>query len=1039
MKSTQLASLLLSVASAFADGNNKPSGFGQRPPQWIEHNVAAEFASPSGLPRPSFRYWVPDSDVADEVLYADLRSIKNAGWDGAQIICLENYGIELAVVDPAVYGYGGVQWREKFNVMLQAAQELNLTIDFALGPTQGASIPILDPDSPGMNTELAYGSINLTAGQKFQGALPQPVKVTAGYANAPDFYPPVINYTNKFVAAVLARKSNSSSVDPRTVQLDYTSVIDVTNITSNGSLAFVVPTDGDYVLLAFWQRRTGYLAAQGAFDNATDPDNPASWFAYVVDHYSQEGTDLWTSFTEQYVMNGGNGDLMRQLALYAWEDSAEFRATLFWTDDFISFFEHARGYNPVKALACQFGTSGLPPSTLNNSYFYYAFSDTAGEDISWKLHNDYWQALQEAYETYHLEGLSKWSATWGLQGSIQPYATAPQLAPPWDMNSAAAHIDAPETESNYFDGVIDAFRAMGGGAMMGQKQILSSELGAHRYFAYAATWPLIINDCQQNYAGGVNRIVTHGFPYSGWRPDTQWPGLTTFEWTYSEMWGPRQPSWQYAREFGDWIARTQLVLQSGKPRVDVGIYRHKYLSVDIKHYGMGENIFGDASLADEGYSYVSVSPSLLLMDNAVVDDGLLASDGPGFSAFIVDNSTNITSEAVTRFLDYAGQGFPIIFVGGLPQTSPYYCESCDDVIKSGVNELLSYSSVKNLSTEAEVVPALQQLGILPTAHNLSPSPILYVHRVDELNGVDFFWAYNSDIYFDHATEVVFSVSAATTPYELDAWTGAVTPLLNYTLEGGRFRTWVALRSNASTIFAFAPSSYFADVEVPTSHVVATDCEEVLYSPNENVIIARSTVGTSHVIELSDNRTAHLNISEAALTPATLGPWQLSIREWLPNPDPWENYTSVFAYHNYTLDELVPWYNISSALANSSGVGTYTSQFSWPPANNTSAAGAYLDLGYIFMTARLYVNGDWAGPVDVFSPVVDIGPFLTNGTNEVRIEVSTTLRNRLLQVNVTQSWEQASYSSKYGPQAYGLARPVLVKPYGQVKIPVAAAT
>ena len=47
------------------------------------------------------------------------------------------------------------------------------------------------------------------------------------------------------------------------------------------------------------------------------------------------------------------------------------------------------------------------------------------------------------------------------------------------------------------------------------------------------------------------------------------------------------------------------------PRVDVGIYRHKYIDVDIKHYGMPENIFGDPSLANEGFSYVSVSPSLL--------------------------------------------------------------------------------------------------------------------------------------------------------------------------------------------------------------------------------------------------------------------------------------------------------------------------------------------------------------------------------------------------------------------------------------------
>lgn len=404
-----------------------------------------------------------------------------------------------------------------------------------------------------------------------------------------------------------------AAIDPRVTRLDFDSVQNVTPLAKNGTISWTAPDDGhEYVLFTFYQRRTGYLAAQGAFDNATDPNNPASWFAYIVDHFSQAGTDLWTGFTEQYVMDGENGDLLRQLGLYAWEDSAEFRATLFWTDEFAAFFNRTRGYDIVPILPILFGTTGLPPSTLSDSYFFFSFGEeTNATNVDWKLRNDYYQALQELYEIYHLDGLSEWSASWGLQGSLQPYATAPNRAPPWDMVSAAAHIDAPETESNYFDGVIDAFRAMGGGAIFGRKQIFSSELGAHRHFSYASTWPLILNDCAINYVGGVNRIVTHGFPYSGYRPDAVWPGLTTFEWKYSEMWGPRQPSWKYVRESGDWTARTQLILQTGVPRFDIGIYRHKYLSIDIKHYGQPENIFGDHSLQNAGYSYLSISPALL--------------------------------------------------------------------------------------------------------------------------------------------------------------------------------------------------------------------------------------------------------------------------------------------------------------------------------------------------------------------------------------------------------------------------------------------
>lgn len=209
MKSTTIISIWGLIQLMGVSVSSVDPGFGHRPPSWITYDVPSDFKNPTGLARPTFRYWVPDADVDENVLESDLEQMKTSGWGGVEVICLENYGIELAVVDPAIYGYGGADWYEKFGLMLHTAQELNMTVDFALGPTQGASIPILNPDSPGMNTELAYGTVNLTSGQSFTGQLPPPNKVDAGYANAPDFYPPFINYTNKFVAAVVARKSKS--------------------------------------------------------------------------------------------------------------------------------------------------------------------------------------------------------------------------------------------------------------------------------------------------------------------------------------------------------------------------------------------------------------------------------------------------------------------------------------------------------------------------------------------------------------------------------------------------------------------------------------------------------------------------------------------------------------------------------------------------------------------------------------------------------------------------------------------------------------
>lgn len=204
------AFIIIAVAASLGIASSpKPQNFGQRPAPWVNYDVPNDFANPTGLARPTFRYWVPDADVDDDVLYSDIKNIHDAGWGSIEVICLENYGIELAVVDPAEFGYGGQKWANRFRTMLQAAEDFNMTVDFALGPTQGASIPILDPDSEGMNTELAYGQVNISSGSTFSGILPPPGQTSAGYANAPDFYPPFQNYTNKFVAAVVAKKSSS--------------------------------------------------------------------------------------------------------------------------------------------------------------------------------------------------------------------------------------------------------------------------------------------------------------------------------------------------------------------------------------------------------------------------------------------------------------------------------------------------------------------------------------------------------------------------------------------------------------------------------------------------------------------------------------------------------------------------------------------------------------------------------------------------------------------------------------------------------------
>jgi hypothetical protein len=79
----------------------------------------------------------------------------------------------------------------------------------------------------------------------------------------------------------------------------------------------------------------------------------------------------------------------------------------------------------------------------------------------------------------------------------------------------------------------------------------------------------------RSYAGGVNQVVVHGFPYSGPYLNTTWPGYTTFFYKFTDMWNQIQPAWQHLKDVFDFMGRTQWVVQQGTAKVDLALYLQK--------------------------------------------------------------------------------------------------------------------------------------------------------------------------------------------------------------------------------------------------------------------------------------------------------------------------------------------------------------------------------------------------------------------------------------------------------------------------------
>jgi hypothetical protein len=177
-----------------------------------------------------------------------------------------------------------------------------------------------------------------------------------------------------------------------------------------------------------------------------------------------------------------------------------------------------------------------------------------------------------------------------------------------------------------------------------------------------------------------------------------------------------------------------------------------------------------------------------------------------------------------------------------------------------------------------------------------------------------------------------------------------------------------------------------------------------------------------------NGTENKTLSAVVPSPTELKHWDLEIHDWraIPNDTTIEPQILV---HKFANQSLLPWNDISPELEAMSGIGIYSAKFAVP---NIKSIGGFLSVGAIFHTLRAWVNGHQLDPFGADGVKVDITPYIhRGGNNTIRIEVSTTLYNRL-KADVDKIWQMGTPLSVLAPtyadsesQAYGLLGPVVI--------------
>ena len=988
--------------------------------------TADNFASPSQNDMPWARWNFDPATATIEGLQADIQDAYDHNIGGLEI------------------GQGGVPTTDQLTAIYRKANSLGITISLkAANGLPGQSYSANDPYA---RRTLSVSRQTVAAGASLSAAV-------GGTG------------TGTIVAVLAYRCAAAPCAPSGTVPLDRSSVENLTRTLTDtntagyqggstaGTLNWTAPTApaaADWVVLTFLAVPFG--------------DEPET--------LSPQGTTEVTTAYDTYFATG-LGDLVKENDGDFFVDSHSNdpwgAPEELWASDMRTQFQKRAGYDIVPDLAALVdptmsgaGFGPTPPPTAT----FYSFTDGSAT----RIRTDFNRVRSDMFTQYRLVAFQNWAHSYNMKLRLQqedgPYTSI------GDQLETSAVLDQSEYESLTGSDQTDIYRPMASANHMTGNTWYSTECCAVLNESYAETTEDQIVRMNHEFAGGVNRIVYHVRPYID-NPTSTWPGMgfSTAKVTFANANNRTEPYYvQDGAATNAYFAREHELLTQGTAKMDVAVYQENYSSpAAFATPDPSNRHWQDLGLQRAGYTWDYLDESLFDLPNAVVTNHQLAVAGPDYKALIFDNALLPTTNtargtmsvpAAEKFLNYAKAGLPIIFVGK-PTSTGGLPASGDATLSNLVTQILAKPNTYLVSSEADVPALLRSLNISPQAKPASPSTLLSVRRSDPATGTNYYWLYNegvdswpgsTQIFGENPTnlyeapstcrttggvnnpcmatgpavDTTVTLQGKGTPYTLDAFTGKITPISQFTRTGNTVTVPVKLARDASTVIALSTTPRrFGDAAASTA-VTSTTADSAAQSGS--TVVVRSSKAGNYRTTLSNGTTVHARIGAVpAPIDLTGSVWHLDVANWVPtNPygttGPAGTATTKVPV-SVDLSGLRAWPDIP-ALANASGTGVYTTSFTLPK-NWGSDEGADLSLGQVTDSFDVRVNGQ-AVPIDQISATADLGPYLHAGTNYLIVQVATTLNNRLYQLDPT-------VAARGLIQNYGLIGPVVVSPYRQTVV------
>ncbi|MHA4741922.1 glycosyl hydrolase [Dyadobacter sp. MSC1_007] len=509
---------------------------------------------------PLTRWWLPGNDITSEELQREIRMFAENGFAGVEVQPLTQGLNPQAPKEQQekIYSWDSPSYYQHLQAMMQQAEKSKVIVDMNGGSGWPLGGSFFDPKES-MKT-LAVSDTVVEAGQSFNAPLPKPGNHSpkpAGMMAAmmsKNFVDDKWAVPLSIIAAKVVKTEDKQTV------LDPKSIVDLSKSVQNNALKWKAPSEGKWQIVVTWKVPSGEkpsLIASQKTNYVIDHLDPAI-VTKTYDHLLGARTGL-----QQF-----HGKPIRAI----FNDSYEFHTDRLISPDFLQKFKAMNGYDITPYLASIFQKGYDHPVYLASMYPKAKPPVIFSENDNWRMMYDYDRTVNEVFAKNFIGTSNKWLENHGMLHRTQAYGF------PIDLIGSAGSANIPEAEQLFAEGSEGYLKLVTSGAHLYNRPVITQESFVSILRAEMTTPQKIKMWADKSLACGINQLIYHGTPYK-YNPGEYGPeGWNTWSSpflpfiNFSTGMNESDPFWKDIKDINAYLARCQYALRAGKPKTDVLIY-----------------------------------------------------------------------------------------------------------------------------------------------------------------------------------------------------------------------------------------------------------------------------------------------------------------------------------------------------------------------------------------------------------------------------------------------------------------------------------